>query len=77
MDFSYPPSVEAFRAELRSWLDEHVDDSLRGAKPVVEAPGEELERLRAWNRKLADAGYAAISWPSAFGGRVGASVSPQ
>src|SRR5205807_2897147 len=30
---------------------------------------ETLERMRAWNRKLADAGYAAIAWPTEYGGR--------
>jgi alkylation response protein AidB-like acyl-CoA dehydrogenase len=28
-----------------------------------------LEALRAWNRTLADAGYAALSWPVEYGGR--------
>src|SRR5438270_3847390 len=27
--------------------------------------------MRTWNRKLADAGYAAIAWPTAYGGRGG------
>jgi alkylation response protein AidB-like acyl-CoA dehydrogenase len=30
---------------------------------------EALERMRAWNRRLADAGYAAIAWPTEYGGR--------
>jgi alkylation response protein AidB-like acyl-CoA dehydrogenase len=28
-----------------------------------------LERLRAWNATLADAGYGAIAWPVEYGGR--------
>jgi len=35
-----------------------------------------LERLRAWNRTLADARYAAIAWPETWGGR-GAGVIEQ
>jgi len=35
-----------------------------------------LEQLRAWNRTLADARYAAIAWPDEWGGR-GASVMEQ
>src|SRR5947209_14290971 len=35
-----------------------------------------LERMRAWNRTLADAGYAAIAWPVEYGGR-GAGVMEQ
>ena len=38
--------------------------SNRGALTV-----EQLDALRRWNRKLADAGYAAISWPAEYGGR--------
>jgi alkylation response protein AidB-like acyl-CoA dehydrogenase len=37
---------------------------------------EGLERMRAWNAKLADAGYAAIAWPAEYGGR-GAGVMEQ
>ena len=78
MDFTYPPAVEAFRAELAAWLDDHVTDELRGAGHAAGlAPGSErLEQLRAWNRELADAGYAAIAWPVEYGGR-GAGVLEQ
>ena len=69
MDFSYPPEAEAFRAELRRWLEENLDDRTRGANAPLEGAGEELEVRRAWNRRLADAGYAAIAWPTAYGGR--------
>ena len=78
MDFTYPPAVEAFRAELAAWLDDHVTDELRGAGHAAGlAPGSDrLERLRVWNRELADAGYAAIAWPVEYGGR-GAGVLEQ
>ncbi|HEY6318374.1 MAG TPA: acyl-CoA dehydrogenase family protein [Acidimicrobiia bacterium] len=78
MDFTSPPEAEAFRAELAAWLDDHVTDELRGAGHAAGlAPGSErLERLRVWNRELADAGYAAIAWPVEYGGR-GAGVLEQ
>ena len=71
MDFTYPPEAEAFRAELRGWLDEHVTAETRslGLATGLERGSEALERVRAWNRELADAGYAAISWPPEYGGR--------
>ena len=28
MDFDYPPEAEAFRAEFRAWLDEHLTDAV-------------------------------------------------
>ncbi len=30
---------------------------------------QQLEKLRAWNRKLADAKFSATSWPEEYGGR--------
>jgi alkylation response protein AidB-like acyl-CoA dehydrogenase len=69
VDFSHPPEVEAFRAQLREWLDRNLDDATRGAGAAIQGAGADLERRRAWNRRLADAGWAAISWPREHGGR--------
>jgi alkylation response protein AidB-like acyl-CoA dehydrogenase len=69
MDFSYPPEAEAFRAELRSWLEVNLDERTRHVGSAIQGPGPELEIRRAWNRKLADAGYATIAWPREYGGR--------
>src|SRR5438309_2577211 len=70
MNFDYPPEAEVFRSEFRTWLDANLDTDLEasGAMSALESP-EALERMRAWNRKLADAGYAAIAWPTEYGGR--------
>ena len=78
MDFTYPPEAEAFRAELRAWLEAHLPDDLRGEGIgfSMEMDPHTLERLRAWNRTLADARYAAIAWPEGWGGR-GAGVIEQ
>ncbi|MCU1463157.1 MAG: acyl-CoA dehydrogenase [Acidimicrobiales bacterium] len=76
MNFDDPPEVEAFRAEFRAWLAANLDDRYRGLGFATAAEGDSLERLREWNRVLADAGYAAIAWPAEYGGR-GASVLEQ
>jgi len=57
MDFRYPAEAEAFRKEFRDWLDTHLTDDLRGdgLGGSLEFSGERLERLRQWNRTLADA----------------------
>jgi alkylation response protein AidB-like acyl-CoA dehydrogenase len=70
VDFTYPAEAEAFRHEFRDWLEEHLTDDLRDLAdhPVGDDP-EQIERLRAWNRTLADARYAAIAWPLEYGGR--------
>jgi alkylation response protein AidB-like acyl-CoA dehydrogenase len=78
MDFRYPAEAEAFRAEFRAWLDANLTDELRGAGlgGSLEFDDATLERLRTWNRLLADARYAAIAWPEEWGGR-GAGVMEQ
>jgi alkylation response protein AidB-like acyl-CoA dehydrogenase len=77
VDFTYPAGAEAFRTEFRAWLDERLTDDLRelAEHPVGDDP-ERIERLRAWNRALADDRYAAIAWPPEYGGR-GASLMEQ
>jgi alkylation response protein AidB-like acyl-CoA dehydrogenase len=76
VDFSYPPEAEAFRTELRAWLDANLTDGLRGL--ALDLAGDErwLATMREWNRVLADAGYAAIDWPAEWGGR-GATLMEQ
>ncbi|MGH2784349.1 MAG: acyl-CoA dehydrogenase family protein [Actinomycetota bacterium] len=63
MDLTYTPEHDAFREELRAWLG----SSLPG--PMPKAPDERLAFLRAWQRTLADAGWAAPHWPVEQGGR--------
>ena len=76
MDFTYSKEAEDFRVEVRAWLDENLTDELQGFTLQADLNPELLGKLRAWNQQLADAGYAAISWPEAYGGR-GASVLEQ
>jgi alkylation response protein AidB-like acyl-CoA dehydrogenase len=61
------PEEQAFRSELRAWLDE----TLPTLPP--EPPFEDWTAKRAydtgWQRRLFDAGYAGVSWPKEYGGR--------
>ena len=76
MDFSYPADVERFRAELREWLSANLTDELIAARRPSGHNDLVFEKLRAWNRTMADAGWAAVSWPREYGGR-GATVLEQ
>jgi alkylation response protein AidB-like acyl-CoA dehydrogenase len=77
VDFDYPPEAEDFRAEFRAWLDANLaDEDRRHGHADLELDGDRLGRLRDWNAKLADAGFAAIGWPPQYGGR-GAGVMEQ
>lgn len=76
MDFSYPAEVEQFRSELRDWLEQNLTDELVAARRPTGRDDAAFEMLRAWNATMADAGWAAVSWPPEYGGR-GATVLEQ
>ena len=76
MDFRLPPPVQAFRDQLRAWLADNLTDEVREASRRRGAGDDALAVLRAWDRTMADAGWAAISWPVEYGGR-GASALEQ
>ena len=70
------PDLEAFRAELRGWLDANVPDDLRPENADRLPDDERVRRLRAWQRKLAEARWVGITWPEEYGGR-GAGIPEQ
>jgi alkylation response protein AidB-like acyl-CoA dehydrogenase len=76
VDFSYPADTEQFRKELRAWLAANLTDEVRAAGRHRGRDPEAFERLREWDATLADAGWAAVSWPQEYGGR-GATVLGQ
>jgi len=65
----------AFRATLRGWLAAELTPEVAEAGRRSPEEGD-LEVLRAWNRTLADAGWAAPAWPVEHGGR-GADIDEQ
>jgi alkylation response protein AidB-like acyl-CoA dehydrogenase len=76
VDFSYPAEVEQFRSELRDWLSKNLTDELVAARRPSGRTDAVFDMLRKWNRTMADAGWAAVSWPQEYGGR-GATVLEQ
>jgi len=70
MDFDFTPEQEAFRKEVRAWLETNLPDDLRGkAFASSRADVEEVRRLRAWQKTMAEAGFVGMDWPREFGGR--------
>jgi alkylation response protein AidB-like acyl-CoA dehydrogenase len=69
-------AVSSLRLELISWLRAHLTPAIVAAGQAGALDRASLEVLRAWNRTMADAGWAAISWPAEHGGR-DASVAEQ
>ena len=68
--------MEQFRAELREWLSANLTDALVAARRPAGRDDATFEMLRTWNHTMADAGWAAVSWPREYGGR-GATVLEQ
>jgi alkylation response protein AidB-like acyl-CoA dehydrogenase len=71
MDLTYSAEDEAFRGEVRTWLEENLSSEfadLRGRG----GPGREHEAFDervAWDRHLAAAGWTCLGWPEEHGGR--------
>jgi len=68
--------LEAFRAELRAWLERNVPDDLRPEHAATLPDDERVRRLRAWQRALAEERWVGITWPEEYGGR-GAGIPEQ
>jgi len=76
MDFKDSSEDAAWREEVRAWLDANATRRPEGEETIPNILGEEkeeeasvLQRAKAWQKKLYDAGYAAITWPKPYGGR--------
>src|SRR5438477_160142 len=77
MDFDFADREEAFRKQVRAWLDANVPDALRGRSfAATRADRAAGERLRAWQKRMWEAGFVGMDWPPEFGGR-GASILEQ
>jgi len=73
MDFRDSAQEAAFRIEARAWLTASAPEfEIRANEPYDEA--RLVERGRAWQHCKAAAGFAAILWPRALGGRGGTAM---
>jgi len=70
VDLNDSQEQAAYRADVRSWLEQH-----RAEAPIVEGPeaiADEAELIaarRVWQRRLAEAGLAGVTWPKEYGGQ--------
>ena len=67
MDFRDTPEEAAFRAELRSWLEENLPEGWRELSPSSTRWNADVSR--EWSKKLYEAGYVGLTWPKEYGGR--------
>jgi len=64
-------SVDAFRTRARAWISQNLD-RLDGADPLMghaTSDADQVVRAKAIQRKLWDAGFAGLCYPTEYGGR--------
>lgn len=77
MDLHLSPSEEAFRQEVRAWLEQNLPPGW--GTPSFRAPRtaeDQVAFAREWQKKLFEGGWAGLTWPKEYGGR-GATVIEQ
>ncbi|MDB5430238.1 MAG: acyl-CoA dehydrogenase [Caulobacter sp.] len=65
MDLTYTAEQQAFRAEVRTWLEAHVPKEPLASFDTAEG----FEAHRAWEGVLASGRWSAVTWPEEYGGR--------
>ncbi len=76
MDLNLTPQELAFRDEVRAWFAANVPKDWVKRRNAEESMEARFTYLRAWQRKMFDAGWAGVSWPKEYGGR-GATLMEQ
>jgi alkylation response protein AidB-like acyl-CoA dehydrogenase len=71
VDFSLTAEDEAFGVELRGWLDENLEKFLTETEDEDQrnAGVPSQSRRKAWQGVMNDGGWAAVHWPTEWGGR--------
>jgi alkylation response protein AidB-like acyl-CoA dehydrogenase len=68
MDLSYPPEAEAFRAEIRAWLEDHLPDGWFEDGYAMTAEDRKVFN-KEWPRTLYEGGWICATWPKEYGGK--------
>jgi alkylation response protein AidB-like acyl-CoA dehydrogenase len=73
MDFNFSPEDEAFRTEVRTWLEANKKFAPPSSNIMAEENEGDWEARVRWHKKLNEGGWVAVNWPKEYGGR-GATV---
>jgi alkylation response protein AidB-like acyl-CoA dehydrogenase len=68
MDLSYPPEAEAFRKEIRAWLEANLPEGWFEPGFKLDAQAK-AEFQTEWTKKLFEGGWICASWPAEYGGK--------
>ncbi len=69
MDLNLTPQEQQFRDEFRAWLAANSPAGWEDRHGRREDSRERFDFLRAWQKKMYEAGWVGIHWPKAYGGR--------
>jgi alkylation response protein AidB-like acyl-CoA dehydrogenase len=70
VDLNDTPEQAQYRAKVRAWLEQHRDEAPVASGPDAISDEQELiAARRAWQGKLAEAGFAGVTWPKEYGGQ--------
>jgi len=67
VDLNDTPEQSEYRKRVRGWLEEH-----KGEAPPRSGSFEDdayIDARRGWQRRLAEAGFAGVTWPKEYGGQ--------
>jgi alkylation response protein AidB-like acyl-CoA dehydrogenase len=68
LELNLSPQDEAFRTEVRRFLDEDLTEDLREAGRKTGGVFAEFAASQRWHKVLARRGWSAPSWPKEYGG---------
>ena len=69
MDLGFTPQEEAFRNEVRSWLDLNLPSEWRNGGVGGYREDADATMQRGWQKRLHEGGWLKLSWPRETGGR--------
>jgi alkylation response protein AidB-like acyl-CoA dehydrogenase len=69
MDLTFTPEEEAFRQEVKSWLDANLPPEWRHGGVGGYREDEEESTQREWQKRLYEGGWLTLAWPREQGGR--------
>jgi len=69
MDFNYSPEQEAYRGQVRAWLEAHQPPPLTDEERARINEDLLWERNKRWHQQLFAGGWVGLSWPREYGGR--------
>jgi alkylation response protein AidB-like acyl-CoA dehydrogenase len=66
MDLNYSPADDAFRADIRAWLDANLPQALRAK--VLDHKRLDRDDYASWHKLLGTRGWSVVAWPKEYGG---------